>query len=44
MKLDRLSRHGGMSRAQVLGVLLSQAEARVMKTMTDEAQDDYITG
>ncbi|HUW98948.1 MAG TPA: hypothetical protein VMV40_08945 [Acidiferrobacter sp.] len=44
LKLDRLARHGGTSRAQVLGVLLSQAEERVMKNMTEEAQDDYIIG
>ena len=44
LTLDRLARHGGMSRAQVLGVLLSQAEAHVLKTMTDDAQDDYIIG
>ncbi|MHB8253896.1 MAG: ribbon-helix-helix domain-containing protein [Acidiferrobacter sp.] len=43
-QLDRLARRGGMSRAQVLGVLLSQAEAHVLKTMTDDEQDDYIIG
>jgi len=44
LKLDRLSRHWHMSRAQVLRVLLSQTEARVMENMTDETQDDYIIG
>jgi len=33
-----------MSRAQVLGILLLQAEERVMKDMTDDAQDHYIIG
>ena len=44
LKLDRLSRHGGTSRAQVLGVLLEQAEAHALKNMTEDAQDDYFTG
>lgn len=44
LKLDRLSRHWDTSRAQALGILLSQAEERVIKDMTDDAQNDYITG
>lgn len=44
LKLDRLSRHWEMSRAQVLGVLLEQAQAQVMETLTEDARDDYIIG
>ncbi len=41
LKLDRPSRHWDLSRAQVLGVLLAQAETQALKNIPEDAQDDY---
>lgn len=44
LKPDRLSRHGNMSRAQVLGTLLTQAGDHIIQSMTDDAPEDDIIG